>query len=252
MKNKYYVYILINPIDNTPFYVGKGKGARYKHHEKEIDKHFEYFSLRNNQPEKLLSLKLKVLYDLREMNHSPKVDLIENLSELDSYLLEQCFIAWFGRRLCGNGVLANVLSGGKEGKLLFDEQILIEIYKRPKLLEIVLQYPKLSTNWIAKSLYFYNENERGYPFTELGIDWLNIKINFEQYAERVINKLKEYDALITPFYWVRKVNDSDIKTDATHIFEEGQEFIRGTYLEKNLSKKMNFYIQAYGEIVDKL
>jgi len=252
MKNEYYVYILINPINEEPFYVGKGKGARYKQHEKEIDKHLEYFSLRSFEPEKLLSLKLKELYDLRERGLSPQIDIIKILNDSDAYLLEHCFIAWFGRRLCGNGVLTNVLSGGRKGNLLFDEQLLIEIYNRPKLLDIVLQYPKLSTNWIAKSLYFYQKNEQGYPFEELNIDWLNKKINFEQYAEKVINKLKDYDALITPFYWVRKVKNTDLKTDSTHIYEEGQELIKGTYLEECSSKNMNSYIKAYNEIVDKM
>ena len=32
MPDNYYVYILINPIDLLPFYVGKGKGNRAYNH----------------------------------------------------------------------------------------------------------------------------------------------------------------------------------------------------------------------------
>ena len=34
----YYVYKLIDPRDNKPFYIGKGKGNRFSHHEKEAKK----------------------------------------------------------------------------------------------------------------------------------------------------------------------------------------------------------------------
>jgi hypothetical protein len=87
MKDNFYVYIFTNPVSDHPFYVGKGKGNRYKQHEKEIDKHLEYFSLSNKSPEKLLNLKLKELLDLREKGGSPKIELIENLNETDAFLL---------------------------------------------------------------------------------------------------------------------------------------------------------------------
>jgi hypothetical protein len=37
-KYKWYVYELIDPRTNRPFYVGKGSGNRIDHHEKEADK----------------------------------------------------------------------------------------------------------------------------------------------------------------------------------------------------------------------
>lgn len=250
MKDDFYVYIFSDPISNRPFYVGKGKGARYKQHEKEIDKHLEYFSLSNKSPEKLLSLKLKVLYDLREKGISPKIELIENLYESDAFLLEHALIAWFGRRLCGNGVLTNILSGGEKGELLFDEQLLINIYSRPELLEIVRKFPRLSSNWTAKTLYFFDNNITGYPFKELSIDWLNKKINFEQYAVEVIEKLKKFDSVITPFYWVRKVKHTKIKTDSTFIFKESIELIKGTYWENDAIEKQEVNIKAFNKIAD--
>jgi len=252
MKDDFYVYIFFDPFSNQPFYVGKGKGGRYKQHEKEIDKQLEYFSLPSKSPEKLLSLKLKAFYDLREKNVSAKIELIENLNESDAFLLEHSLIAWFGRRLCGNGVLTNILSGGNDGELLFDDQLLINVYNRPDLLNIILRYPRLSSNWVAKSLYFFNKNSTGYPFEELSIYWLNTKINFEQYAVEVIEKLKEYDSVITPFYWVRKIKHQRLKTDNTIIFRDGFELIKGTYWEDDALEKMEINIRAFNEIVDKV
>lgn len=250
--NNYYVYIFFDPINNIPFYVGKGKGSRYKQHEKEIDKQLDYLSNSNKQPEKLLTLKQKFFYDLKARNLNPKIELIENLNENDSFLLEHALIAWLGRKLCGNGVLTNVLSGGKNGELLFDDQLLINIYNRPDLLEIISRFPKLSTDWVAKSLYFFDKRSSGYPFKELSIDWLNKKINFEQYALTVIEKLNEFDAVITPFYWVRKVKHSKLNTDSTLIFKESIELIKGTYWYESAKEDLDFNINAYNEIVDKL
>ena len=114
--NSYFVYILIDPRNNLPFYVGKGKGKRHLQHEKEYDEQFEYYSMLYEQPHKMLSLKLKVIHDLRGLNLRYTYHLIENMSEQDAFILEEAFISWFGRKICGNGILTNLLCGGNKGE----------------------------------------------------------------------------------------------------------------------------------------
>ena len=88
MGNNYYVYIFTDPRTSEPFYVGKGKGNRYKNHEKELNPSLEYHSGRSKYPERLLSLKLRVFYDLQKLELKPEIELIENLSESDAFIIE--------------------------------------------------------------------------------------------------------------------------------------------------------------------
>lgn len=253
MKNGYYVYILIDPRDKMPFYVGKGKNKRYLEHEKELDKQIVYLSNNNSSPEKLLSLKQRVIFDLKQCNLTYEFELIEGLIEEDAFMLEQALIAWFGRRLCGNGVLTNLLSGGKNGELYFDDQLLIQVYNRSDMLHIITKYPKLSEAWIAKTLYFYDKDVRGYPFVELKIDWLyQYHRAYEQFAVEVVNLLKEYDSVITPFYWVRKVKHNKLKDDSLFIMKNCMELIEGTYLRNYGDSEFNEYVADNAILIDKL
>jgi hypothetical protein len=246
----YFVYILIDPRNNLPFYVGKGKRKRHLQHEKEYDKQFEYYSMLYNEPSKMLSLKLKVFHDLRELELKYTYHLIENLSEQDAFILEEAFISWFGRKICGNGILTNLLSGGNKGDLYFNDQTLISLYGRQDLLEHILKYERTSTEWLAKEVYFYNPDNSGYPFDLLKIDWLyNYHGCFEQYAILVLDKLKYYDSVITPFYWVRKISkENDYEQDNTLIHEEGIDFINGIDKEQRPLLEFEMYKKVYNEI----
>ncbi len=226
MERKYNVYILIDPRTKLPFYVGKGTGKRYGQHKKEYDKQIEYYNRIYKYPVLQLSLKHLVFNELSELNLDYEFEIIENLTEQEAFILEQGLIAWLGRKICGNGILTNLLSGGKNGNLYFDDQALIELYRNDLLRENLLKFPKTSTEWIARTLYFRDEMSYGYPFKELKIDWLyQFHQCNEQFAIKVIELLKTYDAIITPHYWVRKINNKPYQEDNVYIMEESFEFI---------------------------
>jgi hypothetical protein len=90
----YYVYHLIDPRTNQPFYVGKGKDKRAWNH------------LKHNTNG---SAKNKRIQEIREDYQEPLVSLIaENLSEEDAYKLEDNEILKYGRiGIEPNGVLTN-------------------------------------------------------------------------------------------------------------------------------------------------
>lgn len=95
---EYYVYELIDPRDNKPFYVGKGKNDRmYKHSNCESTKKknpFLYYKLN-----KIKSLGLEPI----------RQKVIENLSEPDALQAEKDLISTYGlENLC------NILPGGYE------------------------------------------------------------------------------------------------------------------------------------------
>ena len=79
----YYVYLLINPVDNTVFYCGKGKGDRWK-------SHLSYSSGngKNNRCENKIR-------KLRSMGIEPTVRFLhENITdENEAYRLEEEYIA---------------------------------------------------------------------------------------------------------------------------------------------------------------
>lgn len=129
--------------------------------------------------------------------------------------------------------------------MFFDDQILVELYKNDKLREHLLKFPKTSTDWIARTLYFRDEIQYGYPFKELKIDWLyQFQQCNQQFAIKVIELLKNYDAIITPYYWVRKINRKPFEGDNVYIMNESFDFIEQSNLQrrKNLFNK---YIEEY-------
>jgi len=84
-KPVYYVYFYLRE-DNTPYYVGKGKGKRaYVHSKNEI------------QPPR---------------DKSRIIIIQDNLTELQSFILERYYIRWFGRKDNNTGILRNRTDGG--------------------------------------------------------------------------------------------------------------------------------------------
>ncbi len=85
VENRFYVYQLINPIDNTVFYIGKGTGKRVFEHEKNC----------KNGSEKNIS-KAIVIKSIIDAGLSVKTNIIkDNLTEQDAFQLEHKLIIQF-------------------------------------------------------------------------------------------------------------------------------------------------------------
>lgn len=93
---EYYVYALIDPRTNKPFYIGKGKGNRM----------FDHLKGNTNGIRKR-----KVIDDIRASGLEPIASkLLENLDEKTAYLEEIKLIAKYGRKgIDTNGILSNNL-----------------------------------------------------------------------------------------------------------------------------------------------
>lgn len=83
--NIYYVYFYLRE-DRTPYYIGKGKGKRAY--------------------EKHTNIK-------RPKNKSNIIIVSDNLSEIQSFILERYYIRWFGRKNNESGILHNKTDGGE-------------------------------------------------------------------------------------------------------------------------------------------
>lgn len=107
-KNVYYIYHLIDPINNEIFYVGMGKNDRMYYHEKSVNNN--KFPNNNrflfNKIKKIKNNGYKIIYK----------KLIENLNKYDAIKEEIKQIKNIGRRNLNKGTLCNLTDGG-EGML---------------------------------------------------------------------------------------------------------------------------------------
>lgn len=107
MNNKYYVYALIDPRNNTPFYIGKGSGKRDVAHIKEA-----------HQPTKNWVNFLKCRRILSIEGEGMTVEFIrlhDNLTETEAYKIEEVEVAKWGKIIDGTGCLTNLADGGLGG-----------------------------------------------------------------------------------------------------------------------------------------
>lgn len=82
----YYVYAYLRASDNSPYYIGKGKGNRYKDSRHSVS----------------------VPKDISKI-----VFLETNLSNVGACALERRYIRWYGRKDLGSGILHNRTDGGE-------------------------------------------------------------------------------------------------------------------------------------------
>ena len=110
---KYYVYILIRPDKNEPFYVGKGSGSRSKIHLWEAKKIVSGLASKG-RPSYCVNRIAKMLRNC----DVPIIKIIAtNLSHDEAYELEEHLVAKFGRiGIDEGGVLTNRDRGGKGGR----------------------------------------------------------------------------------------------------------------------------------------
>lgn len=102
----YYVYALIDPRNNQEFYIGKGKGNRYKSHLNtvfndaidNIHKHLRIKDIQNQD--------LEVITEI----------IANNLNEETAFKLEEIIIYKLGREVLAEGKLLNYMRGGNRTK----------------------------------------------------------------------------------------------------------------------------------------
>lgn len=115
---EYYVYIYKDPITNDPFYVGKGKGDRYKAH---------LYETKENYKNKRKYNKIK---SLKEQNLQPIIDFHSYYdNEDDAYDAEETLIKKYGRiDFDENGILTNIAINSKPSSTALKGKTYEEIY----------------------------------------------------------------------------------------------------------------------------
>lgn len=99
--NSYYVYELVDPRTQEPFYIGKGKADRMHYHLKFVDDY---------NPSKQ-----KKIAEIRQSGNEPIARKIyTNLSNDDALIDEKILIAYYGIEFNG-GLLTNMTYGGDGG-----------------------------------------------------------------------------------------------------------------------------------------
>lgn len=104
-EDVYYTYVLINPISNKPFYVGKGKGTRKRY----MDHFSEAIKGKGSNKHKINTIR-KIIRD----GHDVIVDVVfGSTSEKECLEKEVDLIAQYGRRDISTGILTNLTNGGE-------------------------------------------------------------------------------------------------------------------------------------------
>lgn len=97
----YYVYEYVDPRNNQPFYIGKGKGDRFSYHIKNLDD--GYNPHKTNKIKKILSENLEPIINI----------VVSGLTETEAFEIESSLITKFGRIDNKTGCLVNLTNGGE-------------------------------------------------------------------------------------------------------------------------------------------
>lgn len=114
----YYLYVYMDPTEPgswewegikfsyKPFYIGKGKGHRYRNHLYEARSSFR-------KDEEVTCRKKRKIIKILKLGLEPFIEkFITGLTEIEAYALEDRVVAYFGRRDNG-GLLLNYKDGGQ-------------------------------------------------------------------------------------------------------------------------------------------
>lgn len=123
MKKAYYVYIYINPINDIPFYVGKGKQWRYV-------EHLNLANSKKNKRKYKPSAVMKEIWRIQETyGVDPKIIIhTSDLSSSEALNLERKLIAEYGRVDLSTGCLVNKTAGGQAG----DGWVITEAFRQQR------------------------------------------------------------------------------------------------------------------------
>lgn len=135
----HYVYAYLRNSDNTPYYIGKGKGRRAYQ-----GKH---------------SVKIP--------NDKSKIVILEsNLSDIGACALERRYIRWYGRKDLGTGILHNRTDGGEgQSGAVFSEshrEKMKEAWKtRPAMTDETKRKLSVANSKGRKEKYYYYVRKEG-------------------------------------------------------------------------------------------
>jgi hypothetical protein len=131
----YFVYQLVDPQTNIPFYVGKGKNDRAKAH--------LWGQARTNNPRKD-----KKIEEIRRAGQEPIVQYLhENLTEEEAYSKEEDLIAKHGRvGFDVNGILTNIKKDAKPPSQKGKKRTFTDEHRK-KLSESLTGKAKTSAPW---------------------------------------------------------------------------------------------------------
>ena len=158
-KNEYYVYALTDPRNDQYFYIGKGKGKRYLSHLKTNKRDFNI-------------TKLAKIKEIQASGCEVKIEILfANIDENTAFELERIIIYKLGRIILSEGILTNMVPGGKWKK---NESVLYpnpfqEIFDLNKL-DFVAQEKFLSINKVSDFNYLNTKNGKQiiYIYSESG------------------------------------------------------------------------------------